>query len=616
MSKAPEEIGKYKILSCLGTGGTSTVYSATHPTLKRKVVLKKLNLRGKRLYYERFRQEAALMMDLNHDNIVRVFDHFKEGSKHYIVMEFVEGCSLDEILKKGGALPAGTCRLILCSCCRALEYIHSRNIIHRDIKPSNIFISRDGSVKLGDFGIAQLEDVNEQSGEFFPVGTPSYMAPEQFLPRAKITRRTDIYALAVTLFEMLTGEKLFDGDSLEGLKKKVLRSRHVSLLPFLFSKGFPLFWIMQKGTVRNQGLRFTSVKPILRLLKLAAPKTGDAAAREILLFLVDSVVGSGIGKGDRKKAEKVSSAQAVSMKKKSWKIFPALIGILAITGGLMYGSLRTGTFYRLFLKNSRGELKIDVAYDGKVFFQAGDLNLYRDRTRFLEHVGAFTMNDPAVQGKSLFLEAGNYRLMTRWGSQVEWRLFYLPPLSEKVDGLVLEMKSPSVPKKALKVSLDVTDSYTGLNLLGQAGLAVFENDHWVEAAAASLQTGDAYRFRIQCPGYYTRYINAPLQFYQDSLKLIVQLIPLAAEIRIESELEEVLLKVNGKTSLLGGGIDPQKIRFGKLRAEANFWELVPGEYQLTFIEGDRVLNLTMNLKSGETTNLRISDREGELVVDQ
>ena len=141
MSKAPEEIGKYKILSCLGTGGTSTVYSATHPTLKRKVVLKKLNLRGKRLYYERFRQEAALMMDLNHDNIVRVFDHFKEGSKHYIVMEFVEGCSLDEILKKGGALPAGTCRLILCSCCRALEYIHSRNIIHRDINHTSVLTS-------------------------------------------------------------------------------------------------------------------------------------------------------------------------------------------------------------------------------------------------------------------------------------------------------------------------------------------------------------------------------------------------------------------------------------------------------------------------------------------
>ncbi len=614
MPKAPEEIGKYKILSCLGTGGTSTVYSATHPTLKRKVVLKKLNLRGKRLYYERFRQEAALMMDLNHDNIVRVFDHFKEGSKHYIVMEFVEGCSLDEILKKGGALPAGTCRLILVSCCRALEYIHSRNIIHRDIKPSNIFISRDGSVKLGDFGIAQLEDVNEESGDFFPVGTPSYMAPEQFLPRAKITRRTDIYALAVTLYEMLSGEKLFDGDSLEELKKKILRSRHVSLLPFLFSKGFPLFWIMRKGSFRNQGFRFSTVKPVLRLLKLAAPKTGDAAAREILLFLVESVAGS--PKGEGKRSDQIAKVSPSPGQKRAWKRILILIGILAAAGGVLYGSLQTGDFYRLFMKNSRGELKITVSSAEEDFFQAGDFNLYRDRARFLEHLGTYGMTDDAVRGGSLFLEAGNYRLMTRWGSQVEWNLFYLPPLSELEDGFVLDLKSPSVPRKALQVSLDVVDSYTGRDLQDQTELAVYYNDQWVESARVSLQTGNAYRFRIQCPGYYPRYMNVPLQFYQDHLKLGVQLIPLAAELSVLSEVEGLSLKVNGKTSLMGGGEDPEKLRFGKLGPEEEVWELVPGEYMIIISDGERQLVRSLILQSGDEAALRIVDREGVLAVEE
>ena len=230
------------------------MYSATHPTLKRKVVLKKLNLRGKRQHYERFRQEAALMMDLNHDNIVRVYDHFKEGSKHYIVMEFVEGNSLDEILKKGGPLPPGAARYVLDCCCRALAYIHSRNIIHRDIKPSNIFISASGDVKLGDFGIAQLESANESSGEFVPIGTPSYMAPEQFLPHAKISSRTDIYALGVTLYEILTGNKLFDGESLDELKRKILRSRHtslLSLLPTIWGEGYIVLW--QKAPVKDPG---------------------------------------------------------------------------------------------------------------------------------------------------------------------------------------------------------------------------------------------------------------------------------------------------------------------------------------------------------------------------
>ncbi len=549
------------------------------------------------------------MMDLNHDNIVRVFDHFKEGSKHYIVMEFVEGCSLDEILKKGGPLPAATCRLILYSCCQALDYIHSRNIIHRDIKPSNIFISRDGSIKLGDFGIAQLENVNQESGEFSPVGTPSYMAPEQFLPRARITRRTDLYALSVTLYEMLTGEKLYDGESLDDLKWKILHSRHNSLLPLMVKQGFPLYWIIRKGTFRPQGFRFSGVRPILRLLKLAAPSTRDSSAREVLLFLVDSV--SSVP--DKKRKDILTPAPHQEKTLFPWKRILFSGGLFLFLLFLGFFSFQTGGVYRLFFRNTHGQLQVRI-FQGEDFPHAGDLILYKDKTTHLEQIKAFDLNRSDGLGRALFLKSGHYRIMVRWGSQVEWQLFYLPPLDEQNEPFFLDISTPEIPRKVLSVEIAVRDSRSGRELSDSATLSVFLNNRWVAYEDSSLSTGNAYRFRIDCPGYNSRYLNVPLQFYQDHLKLGVQLVPHVSGLRVESDLENLALYVNGQSSLMGGGEDPSLQRFGKIKSESQEWELYPGDYSLLFSSGDKKLNVDMTLQAGSRNTIRLIEKDGALAA--
>lgn len=594
MPKIPEVIGKYKILSCLGSGGTSIVYTATHPTLKRKVVIKKLNLRGNRKHYERFRQEAALMMDLNHDNIVRVFDHFKEGSRHYIVMEFVEGCSLDQILKKGGALPPGAGRYVLSCCCRAIEYIHSRNIIHRDIKPSNIFISSEGDVKLGDFGIAQLESENENSGEFSPIGTPSYMAPEQFLPRAGITKRTDVYALGVSLYEILTSEKLFDGSSLDELKRKILKAKHASLYPLIKDKGFTLYWIVRKSIFRHPGLRFSGVQGVLRFLKLTAPRFRNNDARAVLKVLVEAVAGKKKGTGSKKKAVPVSPSAI----KRKWHILP-LFSVLILLGAAGFTlSHYPGGYFRLFSRESRGVFQLHIFSEDDSFLHSGDLHIYRDRSSYLEPVKEVDLARNYDFSDKYYLKTGNYRIMVRWGSQVQWILFYLPPMARQEEDAVLEIQSPRIPRKDLNIRSSVSDALTGESLSDLSAVSAQEEDgRWSSVDELSLLSGDAYSFKVSCPGYYPRYMNIPLQFYQDELDLQVQLIPLPGILSIRHDLEELTVLVNGEKKITGGGAEKELLQFGSVPAGSHEWPLSPGVYNIKWISGDAVLEEKIYVKS-------------------
>jgi serine/threonine-protein kinase len=156
------KVGKYEVIGKVAQGGMGALYKARHPTLNRIVLLKRLDLRGVGGATERFRREARLMMDFKNDHIVQVYDHFKEGSHYYIVEEYVDGISLEELIRRERYLPADASALILYEVAKALLYAHERGVIHRDIKPGNILISRQGDVKLADFGIATSREEPDQ----------------------------------------------------------------------------------------------------------------------------------------------------------------------------------------------------------------------------------------------------------------------------------------------------------------------------------------------------------------------------------------------------------------------------------------------------------------------
>lgn len=201
----PEEIADrfpgFEILECLGRGGMGVVYKARQKSLDRLVAIKILPPEGvgEEAFSERFAREAATLAKLSHPNIVTVHDFGEAAGLFYIVMEYVDGVNLRDLLREG-KLEAKQALAIVPPICEALQYAHDKGIVHRDIKPENLLLDRDGRVKIADFGIASLVGASGESA-----GTPPYMAPEQ--SGGRTDHRADIYALGVVLYEMLTGER-------------------------------------------------------------------------------------------------------------------------------------------------------------------------------------------------------------------------------------------------------------------------------------------------------------------------------------------------------------------------------------------------------------------------
>ena len=154
-----ETIGKYKNCTKIAAGGMGAVYLATHPELKRKVVIKKLTLRnGGAAIRERFKREARILSDLSSPYVVRMFDYFTEGRANYIVLEYVEGMSLDRLIEKQTVLPPQLAMLILQDACLGLKNAHSKGVVHRDIKPGNILMSKRGEIKLADLSLIHISE--------------------------------------------------------------------------------------------------------------------------------------------------------------------------------------------------------------------------------------------------------------------------------------------------------------------------------------------------------------------------------------------------------------------------------------------------------------------------
>ncbi len=223
-----------EILECLGRGGMGVVYKARQPQLDRFVALKILapeRVTDAR-FADRFLREAQALARLNHPNIVTIHDFGQAGGYFYLLMEFIDGLNLRDLLRRGPIAPKEALAIVP-AICEALQFAHDRGVIHRDIKPENILLDKEGRVKIADFGIARMmrgpgvgEPAAPPGGAAAPsltsegiLGTPKYMAPEQAEKPGEADHRADIYSLGVVFYEMLTGE--LPGKSLEPPSKKV-----------------------------------------------------------------------------------------------------------------------------------------------------------------------------------------------------------------------------------------------------------------------------------------------------------------------------------------------------------------------------------------------------------
>lgn len=215
-----QSFGRYQILEQIGEGGMATVYKAFDTSLDVEVAVKvirteRLSPEISEIALKRFEREAKALAKLNHPNIVKVTDYGEYDGKPYLVMPYLAGGTLKELMNSFGALPWPAAGRLILPISKALEYAHQHGTIHRDIKPSNIIFTDSGEPMLSDFGIVKImdnDDIVELTGANITIGTAEYMAPEQVFSK-NVDSRADIYSLGVVYYELVTGHRPFQADT-------------------------------------------------------------------------------------------------------------------------------------------------------------------------------------------------------------------------------------------------------------------------------------------------------------------------------------------------------------------------------------------------------------------
>ena len=270
----------YEVTGTLGMGGMGVVYLGKHNTLNRQVAIKVLleNLTHNPQIRKRFVQEAELMDTLQHSNIVRLYD-FTTDPRLCLIMEYVDGRGLDRMIgEEVGPIPYEKALPLFVQILEGIGYAHSKGIIHRDIKPSNILVSKDGIVKITDLGIAKIAGQKGMTKTGTKIGTLYYMSPEQ-VQGEEADLRSDIYALGMTLYEMLAGRLPFDegGDTSEFQIMLSITGRAEHLDPREHYPHIPewLVDIVQKATSKNAGDRFQTCLEFLQTIQQHASEFGS-----------------------------------------------------------------------------------------------------------------------------------------------------------------------------------------------------------------------------------------------------------------------------------------------------------------------------------------------------
>lgn len=267
-----QHVGKYTVAGRLGAGAVATVFEGINPELGRSVALKMLShaLVHHPGFRDQFQKEAQLIASLDHDHIVRVYDTERAWGTHFIVMEKLDGVTLDDLVQTGTRLAWGAIRRILREIASALAYSHTRGLLHRDIKPSNVFLtSEDRRVKLLDFGIAVTPETSEARRGDQLFGTPYYMSPEQILGQ-RLDGRSDLYSLGILAYELITMEVPFDADTIEELWRKHLYQQIPDVREKVVDVPEDLVEFIWRATAKRASDRFSSCAEAVQFLKTAA----------------------------------------------------------------------------------------------------------------------------------------------------------------------------------------------------------------------------------------------------------------------------------------------------------------------------------------------------------
>ncbi len=540
MAKTPETIGKYRVLEQIATGGMGAVYTAEHPTLDRKVIIKKLTLRGDSAVRERFRREARIMMDFRNEYIGAVYDHFREGSYYHIVLEYVDGPSLEQLIERDRYLPEEIALRIFRDCCLALEYAHRRRVVHRDIKPSNILISQSGQVKLVDFGVATVygEGDSNLTREGMTLGTPSYMAPEQFHNTRNVDYRADVYALGVTLYEAVTGKRPFAGGMSAEAIQRVQRGRY------------------PRPRKLNPRVSRVTARLIRRTMR-KDPRRREANLGRLLRRVERRLLRIGAGRHEQRLADFVAGVWQPTRRRSfvARAAAPVGIGALVLVLGAAAVAWQTQAYRGLLFPREYGALEIavrvpragppleDMVIYASIYNEEGEevsrlaggspvagdslARLVRPHGYLFRKEG--TRLHHQLSSSRLFLPTGEYWIDVAVGDQLYRRSVQLEPRAAQRqvpatrDSRAAVVVARGWEPAELEVDILVRDAEQGDRIRG-AEIAYQLDGTWESwEEVKEIRSGELHQFRISAPGYRSQTVDVEVPVHRRRLVLEVEL---------------------------------------------------------------------------------------------
>lgn len=587
-----DKAGRYTIRSPFRSGGMAEVYISTHPTLKTKVLLKKLTLKNTAENRKRFRQEAIMMMELRHGNIVSVYDHFTEGRSDYLVQEFIDGASLEEIMDRFAPMDPPLVLAIGQKIAEALEHVHSRRIIHRDVKPSNILIGKDGSIKITDFGIAARAE-ETRTGEHRIVGTPDYMAPEQLTRPGHPLPASDLFGLGASLWEAATGESLYGGGELEEILRKVKRGPRPD-------------WSL----VRDRDLK-RLLKPLLRRSPVFRMKSGRKAATLAAKALAGhdrngiatalSVMAQSAGGSGRKRGKPVPPPPVTRTLLS--RLFPFAAGVLTVF--MLAAAAFTG---RTLYDNRYGAFRVVIPVGAGLTEE-----VLRHGVLTLEPEGRILKMTPVPEEQVLMTRiyrarSGPRSLQFRYQDRMVTASVYLLP--SRIPGKLrrrpdLIMFDP-VPERHITFvpRFDIKDALTGM--VPQGIRLTVTQEGYPLPSGSELEAGGVYQVEISAPGYQPRAILLDTPPSCRDLALTVLLMPDPVTVRLVNETAgRIQWLLNGETEWLDAGDPPITRSLPTCPAgEAREIELYPGWITVGVRGGSPPVQGDLLLEPGKPVEVR------------